>query len=177
MGKKFILIDRDGTLNEEKQYLSDPNEMELIAGAGTALKKLQDAGFGIVVITNQSGIARGYFNIAQLDRIHSRLKSMLVEFGVRLDGIYYCPHAPEDHCDCRKPMPGLVYQAVKAHGFLPREAWMIGDKEIDIQLGRAIGAKCILVRTGYGKSFEKDSNADFVVDDISDAATVVLRSN
>jgi D-glycero-D-manno-heptose 1,7-bisphosphate phosphatase len=177
LGKRFILIDRDGTLNEEKEYLSDPNDVELIVGAGDALKKLQDAGFGVVVITNQSGIARGYFNVAQLDRIHARLENILGEFGVRLDGIYYCPHAPDDHCDCRKPLPGLIHQAVKAHAFLPHEAWMIGDKEVDVQVGRTVGARCILVRTGYGKNFQKDTKADFVVDDVSKAADLILSSN
>jgi D-glycero-D-manno-heptose 1,7-bisphosphate phosphatase len=175
MARRFVLLDRDGTLNEEKEYLSNPDQLVLVAGAGVALRKLQEAGFGIVIITNQSGIARGYFDVAQLDRIHARLREMLLEFGVELDGIYYCPHEPDDHCDCRKPLPGLVHRAARAHGFLPDEAWMIGDKEVDVQVGRAVRAKCILVRTGYGRGFEKQTVADFVVNDLAEAVDVILR--
>jgi D-glycero-D-manno-heptose 1,7-bisphosphate phosphatase len=173
--KHFVLLDRDGTLNEEKEYLSDPAQLVLIAGAGQALRRLQDAGLGIIVITNQSGIAREFFNMTDLDGIHARLNHLLSAFGVRLDGIYHCPHSPDDGCDCRKPLPGLVYQAVNKHGFLPEEAWVIGDKESDVLVGHAVRAKTILVRTGYGKAFETITRADFVVNDLAEAVDVVLR--
>lgn len=174
MTKRFVLIDRDGTLIVEKCYLSDPDQVEVISGAALALKRLQEAGWGICVVTNQSGIARGFFDMGQLGKVHQRLAEMLARFGVQLDGIYQCPHDPDAGCDCRKPLPGMVHQAVAAHGFNPREAWVIGDKEVDVGLGHSVGAKSILVRTGYGKSLETESKADFIVDDLAAGIDLVL---
>jgi len=173
--KRYVLIDRDGTINVEKHYLSKPNQLELLPGSGEALRRLQDAGFGICVITNQSGIGRGYFDSEQLDLIHVRLSDLVEKFGVRIDGFYYCPHTPEDDCNCRKPLPGLAQRAAAEHGFLLCDAWMIGDNSADIGLGRAVGARCVLVRTGYGKRVETTAGADFVVDDLAGAAELVLH--
>lgn len=173
--KRFVLIDRDGTLNVEKNYLSDPDQLELIAGAGPALKRLQDAGFGIAVITNQSGIARGYFDLDRLGQVHDRLRALLAAEGVTLDGIYLCPHGPDDDCRCRKPLPGMIEQAVAEHGFDPARAVMIGDKDADVELGKGVGAATILVRTGYGAKTEaKGCRADHVVDDLPAAVEVIL---
>jgi D-glycero-D-manno-heptose 1,7-bisphosphate phosphatase len=173
--KRFVLIDRDGTLNVEKHYLSDPDQLELYPGAAAALKRLRQAGFGIAVLTNQSGIARGYFDMARLDQIHDRLRALLAAEGVTLDGIYLCPHGPDDDCSCRKPLPGMVEQAVAEHGFDPAQGYMIGDKEVDVELGRAVGATTFLVRTGHGKKAEAaGSKADHVVDDLVAAVEVIL---
>jgi D-glycero-D-manno-heptose 1,7-bisphosphate phosphatase len=172
--RRFALIDRDGTLVVEKNYLSNPDQLELIPGAAEALKRLQQAGWGLCLITNQSGIARGYFDMVRLESVHGRLAEMLARFGVVLDGIYVCPHAPEQHCDCRKPMPGLILQAAAAHGFNPRAAWVIGDKDVDIGAARAAGARSILVRTGYGRQFESAVDADGIADDLAQAAGVIL---
>ena len=174
MPKPFVLLDRDGTLIVEKDYLSDPRQVELIPGAGAALQKMQQANWGICLVTNQSGIARGYFDAQRLAEVHDRLAQLLADFGVRLDGIYVCPHGPDDGCDCRKPLPGLVEQARAVHGFDPRESWVIGDKEADVNLARAVGARSILVRTGYGKETEVNTRADFVVDDLPAAAALIL---
>lgn len=173
--KRFVLIDRDGTLNVEKHYLSDPAQLELIPGAGAALRRLKAAGFGIAVITNQSGIARGYFDLARLDQIHARLRELLTAEGVTIDGLYFCPHGPDDDCLCRKPLPGLVDQAVAEHGFDPRQAITIGDKEVDVELGHAIGGGGILVRTGHGAKAEaKGTKADYVADDLPAAVEFIL---
>lgn len=173
--KRFVLIDRDGTLNVEKHYLSDPDQLELYPGTGPALKRLQDAGFGIAVLTNQSGIARGYFDLARLEQIHDRLRALLAAEGVTLDGIYLCPHGPDDDCACRKPLPGMVLQAVAQHGFDPARAYMVGDKEVDVDLGRAVGATTFLVRTGHGaKAVAVGTKADHVVDDLAAAAEIIL---
>jgi len=174
MPERCVLLDRDGTLIVEKDYLSDPRKVELIPGAGTALRQLQQANWGICLVTNQSGIARGYFDSQRLAEVHDRLAQLLADFGVRLDGIYVCPHGPDDGCDCRKPLPGLVEQARAEHGFDPRESWVIGDKEADVELARAVGARSILVRTGYGKTHEAVTEADFVVDNLPAAATLIL---
>lgn len=167
MSKRFVLIDRDGTINVEKHYLSDPDQLELYPGIGPALKRLQEAGFGLAVITNQSGVARGYFDLARLEQIHDRLRALLAAEGVTVDGIYICPHGPDDDCTCRKPLPGMVQQAVAEHGFDPAQAFMIGDKEVDVELGQAVGATTFLVRTGHGKKADAaGSKADYVVDDL-----------
>jgi D-glycero-D-manno-heptose 1,7-bisphosphate phosphatase len=174
MPKRFVLLDRDGTIIKEKNYLSDPDQLELIPGAATALSRLQNDGWGLCLMTNQSGIARGYFSLEQVRKVHQRLVDVLAVFDVELDGIYICPHRPEDACACRKPSPGMIEQAIAVHGFDPRQAWVIGDKEVDIGLGHAVGAKSILVRTGYGKSYESESMADLVADDVSEAVDHIL---
>jgi D-glycero-D-manno-heptose 1,7-bisphosphate phosphatase len=172
MAARFVLLDRDGTLNVERHYLSDPDQLELLPNVGAALARLRALGCGLVVVTNQSGIGRGYFDRDAVDRVHARLRELLAQFGVRLDGIYLCPHGPSEHCQCRKPLPGMVEQAVADFGFDPKDAFVIGDKEADINLGRAVGAKTILVRTGWGAETEKRSacSPDVIVDDLGQAA-------
>ncbi|MCR6629385.1 MAG: D-glycero-beta-D-manno-heptose 1,7-bisphosphate 7-phosphatase [Magnetospirillum sp.] len=172
--RRFVLIDRDGTLNVERHYLSDPDQLQLIPGAGAAVAALNRAGFGVAVITNQSGVARGYFDLARLDAIHARLRALLAAEGAKIDGLYVCPHGPDDDCDCRKPLPGMVRQAVAEHGFDPARAVVIGDKEVDVELGRAVGATTILVRTGHGGEYAATTTADRVADDLAQAVSLVL---
>ena len=148
--KVFALLDRDGTINVERHYLSRPDDVALLPGAAVGLKKIQALGLGLVVVTNQSGLARGYFNCEDLDAIHERLFDLLAAQGVEIDGVYLCPHHPDDHCSCRKPRPGLVKRAAEDFGFNPRNAFVIGDNRSDVALGQAVGASTILVRTGYG---------------------------
>jgi D-glycero-D-manno-heptose 1,7-bisphosphate phosphatase len=174
MAKRFVLIDRDGTLIVEKHYLCHPDQVDLIPGAAQALKRLRDADWGICVLTNQSGIARGYFATSQLADVHQKLMEKLSAVGVHLDGIYVCPHSPEAECGCRKPALGMVHQAIAKHGFDPSEAWVIGDKEVDVELGHAAGAMTILVRTGYGTQYESSSRANFIVDDLPAAVELIL---
>lgn len=172
--RPFVLVDRDGTVNVEKEYLSDPDQLELIPGTADGLRRLQAAGYGIAVVTNQSGIARGYFDLDRLAAIHDRLRGMLAAEGVFVDGIYICPHGPADACDCRKPLPGMVDQAVAEHGFDPARAFMIGDKEVDVEMGLAVGATTILVRTGYGRKYEATTKAHHVADNLAQAADFIL---
>lgn len=172
--RRFVLIDRDGTLNVERHYLSDPDQLELIPGVAAALRRLRDAGYGIAIITNQSGIARGYFDLARLEEIHQRLRQLLAEAGVAVDGIYICPHGPDDDCDCRKPLPGMANQAMAEHGFDPKKSTVIGDKEVDVELGQAIGAATFLVRTGHGEKYAATSKADHVVADLAAAVEIML---
>ena len=133
-------------------------------------------GLGLIVVTNQSGLSRGYFDAATLDRIHERLRQLLYEAaGVALDGIYCCPHLPESDCRCRKPLPGLIEMAANELGFDPSRAFMIGDKPCDIDLGRSVQATTFLVRTGYGAKFadQHGLGADFIVDDLGHAAQLI----
>lgn len=173
---RYILLDRDGTINYERQYLSHPDEVELLPRSGEGLRMLAQAGYGLVVLTNQSPIGRGMFTEERLAHIHLRLMQLLEKQDVVLDGIYYCPHTPEDHCQCRKPLPGLVWQAARDLGFEPRDCYVIGDKPCDIDLGRNIQARTILVRTGYGARYEKDGLiADYTVDDLVEAAGLICQ--
>lgn len=176
--RRFVLLDRDGTINVDKLYLGDPDQLELIPGAAAALRRLKQLGFGIVVVSNQSGIGRGHLSDTQVDQVMARLRRMLAAEGVDLDGIYICPHAPDDGCTCRKPLPGLVEQAAAEHGFDPAHGYMIGDKEADVALGRAVGAVTFLVRTGFGAGeIARGVGADYIVDDLPAAVAVIERLN
>jgi len=174
--RRFVLLDRDGTINIEKHYLSDPALLELYPGVASALRQLQASGFGLAVVTNQAGIAKGKITAAQLEAVHAKLVAMLAAEGVTLDGIYFCPHHPDHNCDCRKPQPGMVTQAVAELGFDPKQAFMIGDKGLDIDLGKAVGAATILVRTGYGAETERKKLAspDYIADGLPDAARWII---
>jgi D-glycero-D-manno-heptose 1,7-bisphosphate phosphatase len=179
--RRFVLLDRDGTITVERNYLSDPDEVELLPQVGAGLRRLAQNGLGLIVVTNQSGIARGYFNEQRLGEIHRRMNQLLAAEGVRLDAIYFCPHSPEENCGCRKPKPGMVEQAAREFGFDPRQTFVIGDKPCDIDLGHAVGATTLLVRTGYGAQIEAagESTAHDVVDDLLAAAVRIeelLRS-
>src|SRR6185436_3901689 len=145
---RAALLDRDGTINVEREYLSDPAGVELLPNAIAGLRRLRAQGFGLIVISNQAGVGRGYFTMADVNAVNARLAALLSEAGVTLDGIYVCPHKPDDGCACRKPAPGLIQQAAREHGFDPRDCVMIGDKAIDIETGRQVGARTVLVRTG-----------------------------
>lgn len=175
--RRFVLLDRDGTVIVERHYLSDPAGVELLPGAARGLRRMQELGLGLVVITNQSAIGRGYFDEARLDQIHARLCELLREEQVSLDGIYYCPHRPEDHCQCRKPESALPNRAARELGFNPSESLVIGDKECDIELGQRLGATTVLVLTGYGRETEakKQVQPDFVVADLEEAASRIER--
>lgn len=177
MSDKFVLLDRDGTIIVDKHYLHDPDGVELLPGAAEGLKRMQDMGYRLAVLTNQSGVSRGYYDEASVHACNERMEELLAGHNVRIDGVYYCPHSPDDGCDCRKPATGLMDQAVEVHGFDPREAVMIGDKKADMGVGRNSGAKTILVRTGKGAEQEVVCRdlADHVVDDLLAAAEVLSR--
>ena len=175
MQRRFVILDRDGTLNVERHYLSDPNNLELLPNVGRGLRSLRASGMGIVVATNQSAIARGFLDNPRLEAIHERLHMLLAREGITLDGIYVCPHHQAEGCRCRKPAPGLIEQAVLQHGFDPKASFMVGDRDSDIGCGRGVGAFTILVRTGYGKETELlgEAPADAVVDDLAGACRLI----
>ena len=162
----------------ERNYLSDPNQVDLLHGTLSGLARMSAIGLGLIVATNQSGIARGYFDHRTLRRINKKMASLLAEGGVVLDGIFVCPHHPDDGCLCRKPQPGLVLQAAARLGFDPARSFVIGDKASDLELGRRIGAFSILVTTGYGMSVRSSvsaETADAVVSSLIEAAAVIER--
>lgn len=173
--KRFVLLDRDGTIVVERNYLSDPDGLELLPQAAEGLRRMKGMGLGLVVITNQSGVARGILDIGVLEEIHARLRHMLGREGIQLDGIYYCPHMPDTGCTCRKPSPGLALRSSRELGFSLSDCFVIGDKASDINLGRNIGAGTFLVRTGYGTETVKERGLepDYVVDDLVGAAHIL----
>ncbi|MHB8972918.1 MAG: D-glycero-alpha-D-manno-heptose-1,7-bisphosphate 7-phosphatase [Pirellulaceae bacterium] len=176
--KRFAVFDRDGTCIVERNYLSDPAHVELLPGTARAFRNLLDMGIGLAIVTNQSGIGRGYFSEAQLHAVHRRMAALLADEGVSLPPIFWCPHRPEDGCVCRKPASGLLERAGKELGFDLRTCFVIGDKICDIEMGRRVNATTILVRTGYGRELltSRDVSADFVAADIAEASSLIITS-
>lgn len=173
---RWIFLDRDGTINVERHYLDDPDQLELLPGAAEGLRAMQLMGFGLVVVTNQSGLARGYFDEARLEQIHARLRAMLAQQGVQLNAFYHCPHHPDEGCDCRKPRTGMLHRAAEELGCEPALSYVIGDKACDVELGNRAGATTMLVRTGYGARYARPPGApapDYFVDDLNHAAQLI----
>ena len=173
--KRAVFLDRDGTLIVEKNYLRDPKQVELLPGAGLALRRLQELGFLLVLVTNQSGIGRGYFTVGEMHQVHDRLAKDLERDGVRLNRIYFAPEAPDLPSRGRKPSPQFLFDARDELGIDIAQSYLIGDKLIDLQCGWNADVKqAILVRTGYGAECEqklgKELGRTVVVDDLTGAA-------
>ena len=170
--RKLILLDRDGTVNEEVHYLASPEQLKLIPGAAEGIRRLNQSGFSVVIITNQSGVGRGYLSLATLDSIHQRLRELLAAEGATVDGIFYCPHLPGDNCPCRKPQAQMAHEAAAALNLSLDGAVVIGDKACDILLGKAIKATSLLVRTGHGSQYSiiPGSEPDMIFSNLRDAA-------
>lgn len=146
---KLIILDRDGTINEDRDdFVKSPEEWVPLPGALEAIARLNHAGWHTVLATNQSGLGRGLFDMAMLNAMHMRMNQMLAKHGGRIDAVFFCPHAPEDQCDCRKPQPGLMLQIGERYGVDLREVPMVGDTLRDVQAGQAAGCPTHLVRTG-----------------------------
>ena len=188
MFEKAVFLDRDGTIIVDKDYLADPFEIELIAGTVAALQKLQSHGYKLIVVSNQSGVARGKFTTDSVENVNRSLSELLAQKNVMIDAFYYCPHyvkgiVPEYAvpCQCRKPAVGMVEEAIHQMHINPRISYVIGDKLSDVHLGKFIGGKSILVRTGYGREEEKIIQKSLVyqdvliVDSIREAADAITK--
>lgn len=156
--KKAVFLDRDGTINVEKEYLWKKEDFEFIPGVPLAIRRLNEAGYLVVVVTNQSGVARGYYTLEDVQRLHEHIASELSFDEAYIDRFYICPHHPEEglgefryECDCRKGRPGLFYQAAEDLDIDLSSSWMIGDKLADIEAAERAGCTPFLVLTGYGK--------------------------
>ena len=155
---RAVFLDRDGTIIEEKEYLSRPEHVVIFPGAAEALKRLQDASFKLFIVSNQSGVGRGYFAMADVERVNRRLVEQLAKNGVRIEKIYVAPEAPEQPSRGRKPSPQFLFDARDEFGIDLSQSYMIGDKLIDLECGWNAGVKkSILVRTGYGAEQERAS--------------------
>ena len=183
-----VFLDRDGTVNEEVGYLSDLRQLKLLPGAATAIKRLNDAGFKVVLVTNQSGVARGFFPESFVQETHALLIRMLSADGARLDGIYYCPHHPRSgsshytrECDCRKPATGLLIRAAGELGIELGKSFMVGDKWSDVELGQRAGCRSILVTSGFHQNDPGNvrpshmKEPDFTAHNLSEAAECILK--
>jgi len=185
MAEKAVFMDRDGTIIEDPGYLADLDAVKLLPGVELAIKSLAQAGYKLVVVTNQSGIARGMLTEEQLERIHGEMRRQLGEHNAHIDGIYYCPYHPEGTVEgyavdspLRKPEPGMLLKAAGDLGIDLSESWMVGDSPRDIDAGQRAGCRTIRVRTPGAAGREdqdEDVHADFTVRNLVDAARVIMR--
>ncbi|MEO6463381.1 MAG: HAD-IIIA family hydrolase [Candidatus Eisenbacteria bacterium] len=181
MTRRAVFLDRDGTLNREIGYIGDPADLVLVTGFGPALLRLAHAGYALVVVSNQSAIGRGVLTAAQVDAVNARLLLFLQAEGVAVDGLFLCPHAPADGCDCRKPAPGLLLQARDALDLDLEGSWLVGDSAHDMAAARAAGVHPLLVLTGWGKRDREAAlagglAAEDVVAHVGEAAERILAA-
>jgi D-glycero-D-manno-heptose 1,7-bisphosphate phosphatase len=185
---RAVFLDRDGTVNEEVGYLRDLADLRLIAGAGTAIRQLNEAGLKVVLVTNQSGVARGYFPESLVNEAHERLDQMLLREGARIDAVYYCPHHPTAGtssytivCDCRKPGTGLIDRAARDLDIDVKKSYVVGDKWSDVELGQRAGALSILVQSGFASDDPGNirpahiGDPDFIAHTILEAAEWIIQ--
>jgi D-glycero-D-manno-heptose 1,7-bisphosphate phosphatase len=183
-----VFIDRDGTLTEEVGYVNHPKRLRLLPRSAEAVRRLNEAGIPAVVVTNQAGIARGYFSEDVLHAVNAELAAQLARGGARLDGVYVCPHHPKEGeppyrtvCECRKPKPGLLLEAAGALDLDLTRSVMVGDKPSDLEVAPAVGARSVLVLTGYGLGeweYRREAFAvvpDHVATDLLDAVDWALK--
>lgn len=182
MGKAAVFIDRDGTINEEVGYLSEADKLSLLPGAAEAIRRLNETGLEVIVVTNQAGVARGYFNEDSVREVNRRLVKELADENAHVSAIYYCPHHPDfpsvgcETCSCRKPQPGMLLLAARDYGIDLSCSFMIGDTGKDVETGKNAGCKSILVLTGYGRE-EKDKlevEPDYIAEDLMAAVDWIL---
>jgi D-glycero-D-manno-heptose 1,7-bisphosphate phosphatase len=166
-----VFIDRDGTIIHDADYCSDPQQVRLLPGIVEALKRLKSQDFKLIIITNQSGIGRGFFSLEQYRAVEAEILRQLGNDLV--DATYFCPHVPDNGCDCRKPAAGMILQAAREHRVDLRRSFLIGDKESDAQCGRNAGVRTIRVRTGLDRE-TINSVADWVAEDLPEAVEVIL---
>lgn len=180
MEKKALFLDRDGVINVDKGWISSIDQLEIYSFAPHAIRLAKEAGWLVIIVTNQSAIARGLCSHEVLHLIHEKLKSQLLEGNAEIDDIFYCPHHPnygeKEECGCRKPNTGLIKEAIKKYAIDPRRSFMIGDKTSDIQLGINAGIRSVLVKTGMGGGDRLfDVEADFVAKDLLVGIQWVLK--
>lgn len=170
-----VFLDRDGTIIVDRHYLSSPSGVTLLPGAVDGLQRFRQLGFGLVLVTNQSGVGRGYFTMSAVEAVHAHLLRLLGREGVHLDGIFVCPHRPEDDCDCRKPRPGLIDRARAALDIDMSRSVVVGDKASDVRLGTACGIPSILVLSGQGSVDDAPEAVAAVPDLVAAAEWVASR--
>jgi D-glycero-D-manno-heptose 1,7-bisphosphate phosphatase len=176
-----VFLDRDGTIAEEVGYLNHASRFRMFPFAAKAIRQLNEAGLLAIVVTNQSGVGRGYFPDSLVHTVHERMTQELSEQGARLDAIYYCTHVSSDACDCRKPKTGMLERAAREHALDLKRSFVVGDRHGDIVLAENAGARSVLVRSGYGEGElawhapKWPKQPDFVAETLVEAADWILR--
>jgi histidinol-phosphate phosphatase family protein len=179
MSNKAVFLDRDGTINEEVNYLSKIEQLKILPKSAKAIKLLNENKFKVIIITNQSGVAREYFSKETLEDINEHLKNELANEGAQIDAIHYCPHHPEEGCDCRKPRPGMIERAKRKFDLDLSSSFIVGDTINDLETGYNVGCKTVLVLTGYGKRELKEQESwklqpDYIAQDLLDAVMWII---
>jgi D-glycero-D-manno-heptose 1,7-bisphosphate phosphatase len=178
-----VFLDRDGTICEEVGYLNHISRLQIYPWAAPAIRRLNEAGLPVVVVTNQSGVSRGLFPESLVGEVHRMLSENLASSGARIDAFYYCTHQLADRCDCRKPLPGLLEQAARDHDIDLSRSFVVGDRYADIALAHATGGRGILVLSGYGRGEFEHHHAkwprqpDQVVEDLTEAVNFILKES
>ena len=182
--QRAVFLDKDGTLIDNLSFNTNPAKIRLSPGGGSALQRLQQLGYQLLVVSNQSGIGRGLFDEAALEGVHARLASLLAAFDVRLNGFYYCPHWLHSMkaryaylCQCRKPAPGLLIQAARRHSLDLTQCWMVGDILDDVEAGRRAGCRTVLIDNGNETEWECSAvrRPHRLAKDLPDAADIITR--
>ena len=176
-----MFLDRDGTIAEEMGYLNHVSRFRLLSGAAAAIRRLNDAQLPVIVVTNQSGVGRGYFPESVVSEVHDRMRAELLAEGARLDGVYYCPHLTAAGCACRKPNTGMLDRAARELHLDLKRSFVVGDRYGDIEVANRTGARSVMVRTGYGEgelawhAQKWPKQPDFVADDLDGAVGWILK--
>jgi D-glycero-D-manno-heptose 1,7-bisphosphate phosphatase len=181
--RRAVFLDRDGTIAEENGYVNHIGRFDVFSFAAAAIRRLNEARMPVIVISNQSGVARGFFPEEMVHRVNQKMIAQLAQGGAHVDAIYYCPHIREDGCTCRKPLPGMLEQAAREHGLELPGSFLVSDRFIDLDMGAKIGCRNILVKTGYGRG-EYDWNRarwphlpDRVAEDLTAAVDWILEES
>jgi len=179
--RRAVFLDRDGTLCEEVGYLNHISRLHIYPFVAQAIRRLNDAGFPVIVVTNQSGAGRGFFPESLIAEVHARIQHDLAVSGARIDAFYACPHRTEEGCDCRKPRTGMLERAAREHSLQLAGSWVVGDRQADVDLAHNARARSIFVLTGYGRgeyqwhSREWPHAPEFVADNLAAAVAIILQ--
>ncbi|HVW37545.1 MAG TPA: HAD family hydrolase [Pirellulales bacterium] len=185
MGRRAVFLDKDGTLVKDVPYNVDPQRIELAPEAPSALRMLRDFGFELIVVTNQPGVALGYFPVTAMAEVERRLAELLADSDIRLSGFYYCPHHPQagqlghgSACDCRKPAPGLLLRAAADHRLDLKSSWLVGDILDDVEAGRRAGCRTVLVDRGGETEWKRSPSRDpdYIAGDLLEAAACIVEA-
>ena len=172
MSSIAVFLDRDGTICKDVHYMRSPEQFELLPGVIEGIKLMNELGVKVIVATNQSGVARGYFTERDLEKIHKQMIEELSKRGAKINAIYYCPHHPNDNCDCRKPKIGMLKQAARDFGLNLNKCFIVGDKKLDVETGQNAGCTSVLIP---GPETESRVGADHIVADLREAAKLIAK--
>jgi histidinol-phosphate phosphatase family protein len=187
--RKAVFLDRDGVINENGSKIDSPEKFEMIDGVPESIKRLNEAGFLVIIVTNQPEIAKGFFGFVELENVHKHMKELLEKQGARIDSIYVCPHHPEKgfpgevpelkmKCECRKPEPGMILRAITDNSIDPAQSWIVGDSKSDIIAGQKAGLKTILLTASGGSGSEQEKELecapDFEAPSLREAAEIIV---